>query len=475
MTEAMTLPWPAGTTIHLVGVGGAGMSSLAIILHDAGYLVTGSDLAASSTVEDLRRRGIPVQVGHHAENVGSATFVIRSSAVPRSNPEVSFAASHGIPVLKHSEALGALTRVRRTVAVAGTHGKTTTTAMLATILFAAGFDPTVLIGGVVPTLGSGAHWGTGDLLVAEADEFDRRFLDLYPEIAIVNNVEADHLDYYESLDAIVRAFKQFLERVPEDGWRLLCSDSPLASQLADLDPERSVTYGLGDSAEWQAIGISPNEGGGNDFYVMANGTLVGHFHLRVPGRHNVTNALAAALAAGRIGVDFTTAAAALEGFSGVQRRLEHKGEAAGVSVYDDYGHHPTEIRATLAAAREGQPGRLICLFQPHTYHRLNALFDDFTNAFGNADLVIVSDVYAPAGRGPASGDRGSAELANAIVDTEARYGGDLTTSISRVAELARPGDVIVTMGAGDVTTAGPRILSLLSKREAAQTGGSHAH
>lgn len=464
MTEAMTLPWPAGTTIHLVGVGGAGMSSLAIILRDAGYLVTGSDLAASSTVEDLRRRGIPVQVGHHAENVGSATFVIRSSAVPRSNPEVSFAASHGIPVLKHSEALGALTRVRRTVAVAGTHGKTTTTAMLATILFAAGFDPTVLIGGVVPTLGSGAHWGTGDLLVAEADEFDRRFLDLYPEIAIVNNVEADHLDYYASLAEIIAAFRAFVAAVPPEGWIILCADDPGARQLADVQPDRTVTYGLSEHADWRAVGLSVNDLGGTDFYIVAHETLIGRCRLRVPGRHNVQNALAALVAAGRVGVDLTAAAAALERFPGVRRRFERLGTVRGITVVDDYAHNPTKVRATLAAAREQHPGRIICLFQPHTYDRLRTLFDAFTRAFGDADLVIVTDVYSPAGRerGP-HGARTGRDLAAAIVGTAACYGGDLAAAVELTARLARPGDLIITMGAGDVTAAGPRLLALLAQ------------
>ena len=471
MPEPLNLPWSVGTVIHLVGVGGAGMSALALILRDAGYRVTGSDLITSSTVESLRNNGILIHVGHHAQNVGGASVLIRSSAVPLDNPEVASAMQRGLLVLKHSEALGALSRVRRTLAVAGTHGKTTTTAMLATILLGAGLDPTVLVGGVVPALGSGAHWGTGDFLVAEADEYDRRFLEIQPEIVIVNNLEADHLDYFGSLEAIVQAFEQFVGSTPDEGWRLFCADSPLAAELADLCPDRSVTYGLSDIAEWQATGISPNNRGGNDFYVMANGTLVGHFRIALPGRHNVSNALAAAVAAGRIGVDFTTAAAALEDFQGVERRLQRKGEQAGIVVYDDYGHHPTEIRVTLAAAREGQTGRLICLFQPHTYHRLNALFEDFADAFADADLVVVSDVYAPAGRGPESGDRGSADLANAIVNTKARYGGDLATSIALVSKLAASGDLIVTMGAGDVTLAGPRLLALIGEREAKPAGG----
>ncbi|HUX86200.1 MAG TPA: UDP-N-acetylmuramate--L-alanine ligase [Chloroflexota bacterium] len=472
MLEPLTLPWPTGATIHLVGVGGAGMSSLALILRDAGYRVTGSDLVASSTIDGLRKQGIVIQVGHHSQNVGEASILVRSSAVPLDNPEIVSATQRGTPVLKHSEALGALSRVRRTLAVAGTHGKTTTTAMLATILLQAGMDPTVLVGGVVPTLGSGAHWGTSDLLVAEADEFDRRFLDLQPEIAIVNNLEADHLDYFGSIEAIVEAFEQFIQAVPDEGWRLLCADSPLAMELADLSPDRSVTYGLTESAEWQAIGISSNSLGGNDFYVMANGTLVGHFRLAIPGRHNVSNALAAAVAAGRIGVDFTTAAAALEEFHGVERRLQRKGEQAGVVVYDDYGHHPTEIRVTLSAAREGQSGRLLCLFQPHTYHRLNALFEDFAEAFADADVVVVSDVYSPAGRGPSSGDRGAADLASAIVDAEAHFGGSLDESIALLVTLAAPGDMIVTMGAGDVTEAGTCLLALLTERNARPSGGN---
>ena len=460
---ATKLPVPVQTPIHLVGIGGAGMSSLALVLHQAGYRVTGSDLHLTPTVERMRADGIAVSIGHDSANVPPGSIVIRSTAVPETNVEVERARRCGLKVLKLAEFVGLLSAVRRTLAVAGTHGKTTTTAMLASIVIEAGLDPTALIGGIVPSLGSGARLGSSDLLIVEADEYDRRFLHLHPEIAVVTNVEADHLDYYGDLAAIVDAFRAFLNAVPDDGWIILCADSPLAARLSDVKSEISLTYGLGADAEWRAVGISRNEVGGNDFYVFAHETLVGQFRLRVPGLHNVTNALAATVAAGRIGVDFTTAATALEKFSTVRRRLEHKGEAAGVLVLDDYAHHPTEIRTDLAALREQYEGRIICLFQPHTYHRLQSLFDAFANALSNADVVVVSDVYAPAGRGPSSGDRTSEDLARAIVGTTVRYGGDLQSSIKTTAGLVGRGDVVVTMGAGDVTMAGPEILGILAQ------------
>jgi UDP-N-acetylmuramate--alanine ligase len=296
----------------------------------------------------------------------------------------------------------------------------------------------------------------------EADEFDRRFLELRPEIAIVTNVEPDHLDYYGSFDAVKVAFEAFVRLVREDGWAIVCADDPEAMALADVVSERTVTYGLSDAADWRAAGIAINEEGGSDFVVFAHENLVGNFRLRVPGRHNVANALAAAVAAGRIGVDFTTAAAALERFTGVERRLERKGELGGVIVYDDYAHHPTKVRASLAAIREHHAGRILCLFQPHHYHRLNSLFDDFARAFGDADLVLVTDVYAPAGRGPDQGQRASSDLARSIVGTTAQYAGPLIEAIRHTVEQVRRGDVVVTMGAGDVTEAGPELLRLLA-------------
>jgi UDP-N-acetylmuramate--alanine ligase len=453
-----------GAAVHLIGIGGAGMSPLAVLLKRAGYQVTGSDLADTPGLSGLRAMGIPSVVGHAAGNVGGAALVVRSSAIPETNVEVVRARELGLPVVKLAELIGWLSEQKRTLAVAGTAGKTTTTAMLATILLAAGRDPTVLVGGVLPTLGSGAHLGESELLVVEADEFDRRFLELRPEIAVVTNVEPDHLDYYGTFSAVRDAFAAFVRLVPDDGWVVLCADDPGSSALAQECAERSVTYGLGEHAEWKATGLTVNDHGGNDFVAYAHEHLVGRFSLRVPGRHNVSNALAAAVAAGRVGVDFTTAAAALESYSGVERRLERKGAINGVVVFDDYAHHPTKIRACLQGVREQHAGRIMCLFQPHHYHRLSSLFDDFAKAFQDADLVVVADVYAPAGRGPSAGDRTSEDLARAIRGPTAIYGGLLAEATRLAADVARPGDVIVTMGAGDVTMAGPIILQLLAAR-----------
>jgi len=457
-------PVPRETPIHLVGIGGAGMSALAVILHQAGFAVTGSDLQESSVTALLRAAGIPVAIGHAPENVRGDPLVIRSAAVPDTNPEVAQARARGLRVLKLAEFVGLLSAESRTLAVAGTHGKTTTTAMLTAVLVATGRDPTALIGGIVPDLGSGARLGASDLLVVEADEFDRRFLALRPEIAVVTNVEADHLDYYASLAEIIAAFRTFIAAVPPEGWIILCADDPGARQLADAQPDRTVTYGLSEHADWRAVGLSVNDLGGTDFYIVAHETLIGRCRLRVPGRHNVQNALAALVAAGRVGVDLTAAAAALERFPGVRRRFERLGTVRGITVVDDYAHNPTKVRATLAAAREQHPGRIICLFQPHTYDRLRTLFDAFTRAFGDADLVIVTDVYSPAGRerGP-HGARTGRDLAAAIVGTAACYGGDLAAAVELTARLARPGDLIITMGAGDVTAAGPRLLALLAQ------------
>jgi UDP-N-acetylmuramate--alanine ligase len=455
---------PPGSVIHLVGIGGSGMSSLAFLLSGLGFRVTGSDLSGGSVIDALRAVGIKVTMGHRAESVGIASLVVRSSAIPDSNLEVVRARELGVAVLKHADMIGLISQTHHTLAVSGTHGKTTTTAMLTTILIAAGFDPIALIGGVVPSLGSGAHLGSGGYFVVEADEFDRRFHALHPEIAIVTNVEADHLDYYGSVNAVREAFAIFVGRVTADGWIILNADSPAALALVDVRPEQSVTYGLTDQASWRATGIATNDDGGSDFVVFAHDVLVGRFRLKVPGIHNVSNALAAAVAAGRIGIDFTTAAAALEEFTGVQRRLERIGEVDGIVVVDDYAHHPTKVRASLAGAREHHSGRIICLFQPHLYHRLSSLFRDFTRAFEDADLVIMTDVYSPAGRGPSAGDRTAEELARAASNTEAVYGGELSAATDLVVANARRGDLIITMGAGDVTTASRVILERLSVR-----------
>ncbi len=465
MLVELRFPVPNDSIIHFVGIGGTGMSSLATVLRQAGFAVTGSDLHDSPAVEALRGTGVPIVVGHDPVNLGSAGLVIRSSAVPEANSEVREARRRGIPVLKHAEFLGLLSQARRTLAVAGTHGKTTTTAMLATILVAAGLDPTMLIGGVLPSVGSGARLGSSEFLVVEADEFDRRFLQLRPEIAVVTNVEADHLDYFGDVSAIEQAFREFLDAVPDGGWVVASADDPISARLAEERPSNSVTFGTDEIADWRAVGISRNEVGGNDFYVQAHGTLVGHFRLPVPGLHNVLDALAAVVAAGRVGVDFTVAADALERFTTVERRLERKGCVSDVVVYDDYAHNPTKIRASLAALREQHEGRIVCLYQPHTYHRLESLFDDFCHAFQDADLVVVSDVYEPVGRGPGHGARTAEDLSRAIVGPAARYGGSLGAAIEEVGREARRGDWIVTMGAGDVTTAGPAILRRLSERE----------
>lgn len=456
--------------IHFVGIGGVGQNAIARVMLEAGLPVSGSDLRASAATDNLAELGARIWVGHHAENVEGAGLVVVSSAVAAENPELVRARELKLSVVKRAAFLGELTRHREAICVAGTHGKTTTSAMIGLSLVAAGEDPTLLVGGIVPALGTGGRLGRGPTLVAEADEFDGSFLRFSPSIAVVTNVEPDHLDFYGSFEAIVGAFRQFVGRLTPNGTLVLWAEDPLASDLASNCPGRVVTYAVGDAAgapaaDWQAAEVRQNEIGGDDFVALHGGVAVGRFRLAVPGRHNVANALAAIAVADLRGASMPAVAEALTAFGGVRRRFERKGEAAEVTVFDDYAHHPTEIRATLAAARERHPGRIWCVFQPHTISRTKALFGEFATAFGDADRALIADIYVPAGREPLSDEVTSAGLVRAMHHPGAEHVGTFAAIVDRLVSETRPGDLVLTMGAGDVYRVGEALLARLSEKD----------
>jgi UDP-N-acetylmuramate--alanine ligase len=457
---------------HFVGIGGAGMSVLAHALLDRGDTVSGSDQSESAALDGLRARGAAVTVGHDAGNpdLARADTVVITAAAPADNPEIAAARAAGKPLLKRAALLGRLMDERVGVAVAGTHGKTTTSAMVTWILRQAGRDPAFLVGGVLTDLGVGGHWGGGAELVAEADEYDSSFLALRPQVAIITNVEADHLDYYADLGAIRMAFRRFAGGLRPGGTLLLCGDDAGAESLyAQLMKEMPADggegrqyqlYGAGPDCFWQAADERPNGAGGSDFTVLEAGRPVAAVALAVPGRHNVLNALGAIGAAAALGVDCGAAAAALAGFHGTARRFQAKGEAHGALVVDDYAHHPTEIAATLAAARRSLPGRrLIVVFQPHTYTRTRSFLAEFATALRAADVVIVCEIYAARER-DTLGMSGQmlAGAINAATPGKARFAPDLAAAETMAAALLRPGDVLITMGAGDVFKIGDSLV-----------------
>jgi UDP-N-acetylmuramate--alanine ligase len=455
--------------IHFVGIGGIGMCGLAELLRAQGYTVTGSDLAEGPTVARLRGLGVPVAIGHDAGHVGGADVVVVSSAVRAGNPELLEAEHRGIPVIPRAEMLAEVMRLKDGIAVAGTHGKTTTTSLLAHVLQVAGLDPTIVVGGRVIGAGeegerTGARLGGGPFLVAEADESDGSFLHLSPVIAVVTNVEAEHLDHHGSVDALEDAFVAFLERLPFWGAAVLCLDDPGVQRLLARVSRRRITYGLLAQADWVASDVR-TAGGGMAFAVRRKGEALGSVSLALPGRHNVANALAALAVADEVEVPFAVAAQALASFRGVERRFETKGVVAGIRVVDDYGHHPSEVRATLAAARGVHPGRIVVVFQPHRYTRTRDLFDEFTTAFHDADLLVLTEIYA-AGEAKIPGIEAAA-LADAI-RARGHQGVRFVPDLERVpAELVpelRSGDLVLTLGAGSIGKLGPRLLEQLVER-----------
>jgi len=439
--------------IHIVGIGGIGLSAIARVLLARGVQVSGSDQTASPLTDELARLGARVSIGHRAENVGEVDLVLVTSAVADENPEIVAARRRGIRVVGRSDFFAELTAGKKTLAVAGTHGKTTTTAMIATILTNAGFDPDAVIGGIVPEWGSNARAGQGDYFVIEADEYARAFLGLRPYVAVITSIEMDHPDVYRDVDDVARAFREFARLVPREGVVIGWGDSPrVMAQLQPLD-SRVQRYGFDAANDWRARDLVPNARGGSDFVVWRGEEKLGEWSLAVPGRHNVLNALAAITVADAVGVDLNSARATLENFRGVARRFEIKGEFRGVTIVDDYAHHPTEIRATLAAARARFPARPIwAVFQPHTFSRTAALLDEFADAFADAEHVIVTEIYAARERA-VEGTSG-AQIVARMTHRDARFIATLEAAAEFLRERLRAGEILVTLGAGDVNRVG---------------------
>jgi UDP-N-acetylmuramate--alanine ligase len=448
--------------IHFVGIGGSGMSGIAEILLTLGYRVSGSDLKRSESIERLEQLGAKVVLGHQPGNVEGAHVVVYSSAVAPDNVERQTARQRQIPVIGRAEMLAELMRLKYGIAVAGTHGKTTTTSLIGAVLAEGRHDPTIVVGGRVTGLGSNARLGQGEFLVAEADESDGSFLRLAPTIAVVTTIDAEHLDHWGSLDAIREAFLTFVNKVPFYGVAVLCLDQPDIQRLLPRVEKRVVTYGLESGADLVARRLTLS-GLTSRFEVHRRGALLGECTLAIPGRHNVLNALAAVAVGLDLEIPFSTIQRALAGFTGVQRRFQVRGAAAGVTVVDDYGHHPAEIRATLAAAKAGFDSRIVTVFQPHRYSRTQHLYQEFLTAFNQADVLIVMDIY-PAGEPPIPGVT-AAELAEGIRAHGHRHvtylGSDRARVVEHVCEISRPGDLVLTLGAGDVTQLGPDILRRL--------------
>ena len=448
-------------TIHFVGIGGIGMSGIAEVMKNLGYDVQGSDIAEGYVIQGLRERGIRVAIGHAAANIEGAAVVVVSTAIVRSNPEVEAALNTRIPVVRRAEMLAELMRLKSTVAVAGTHGKTTTTSMVAALLDAGGVDPTVINGGIINSYGSNARLGASDWMVVEADESDGSFLRLDGTIAVVTNIDPEHLDHYGSFEAAKDAYVEFVENVPFYGAALLCLDHPeVQSILPRVRDRRVVTYGFSAQADVRGVNVTPIPGG-NRFEVIVRsrdgGTRsIEHVELPMPGRHNVQNALAAIGVALEMGIGDATIQQGFAKFGGVKRRFTKVGEVpmpgGAVTIIDDYGHHPVEIRAVLAAAREGVPGRVIAVVQPHRYSRLGNLMEEFQTAFNDADRVLVAPVYA-AGEAPVEGVSADA-LAEGLRRRGHRFAASVPDADALAAELAETieaDDVIVCLGAGDIT------------------------
>ena len=448
--------------VHFVGIGGVGMSGLAEVILTLGYRVTGSDARRSEAVERLERLGAKVFIGHAAAQIEGAHVVVYSSAVARDNPELQAARQRGIPVIPRAEMLAELMRVKQGIAIAGTHGKTTTTSMVGAVLAAAGFDPTLVVGGRVTALGANACLGQGEFLVVEADESDGSFLRLTPTIAVVTTIDAEHLDYYGDLAAVRETFLSFVNKVPFYGAAVLCADEPEIQAIVPRVEKRVVTYGLHRPADLVAASVHLHELQAR-FEVLQRGESLGELRLQVPGAHNVANALAATAVALDLEVPFAVIQQALGAFSGVQRRFQVKGEAGGVLVVDDYGHHPAEIRATLAAARAGFRRRRVVAFQPHRYTRTLNLYTEFLSAFDDVDVLVITDIY-PAGEAPIPGvhARTLVEGIAARGGRDVRYLGDRTELAEFLLQTARPGDLILTLGAGDIGAVADQVLARLA-------------
>jgi UDP-N-acetylmuramate--alanine ligase len=453
----MKLPPKIGL-IHFVGIGGIGMSGIAEVLINLGYTVQGSDIADNASVKRLREKGARITIGHDARLIDSAEVVVVSSAIKRDNPELVAARSKRLPVVRRAEMLAELMRLKSCIAVAGTHGKTTTTSLVAALLDAGHFDPTVINGGIINAYGTNARVGAGDWMVVEADESDGTFLKLPADIAIVTNVDAEHLDHFNTFEAVQEAFRAFVENVPFYGFAVMCTDHTVVQQIVGrIEDRRVITYGENPQADVRLVGLS-HANGGSQFSVVfrdrggAEYRVIDHLTLPMPGRHNALNATAAIAVAHELKVGDDLIRKALANFAGVRRRFTRVGEWNGAVIIDDYGHHPVEIAAVLRAARESTKGKVIAVVQPHRYTRVATLFEQFSTCFNDADAVIIADVY-PAGEAPIEGaDRDS--LVAAVRARGHRHVMPLSGPKELVAiirRLAEPGDYVVCLGAGNIT------------------------
>jgi UDP-N-acetylmuramate--alanine ligase len=452
--------------LHFTGIGGIGMSGIAEILLNLGYTITGSDARLTPVTDRLQSLGATIHEGHSASHVAGAKALVVTSAVNESNPELIEARRLGIPVIPRGELLAELMRLKYGIAIAGSHGKTSTTSMTATMLAHAGLDPTVVVGGRVSTLGgSNARVGRSDFLVVESDESDGSFLKLAPIIAVVTNIDREHLDHYESIEEIRRCFTEFVNKVPFYGCAILCLDDENVQQILPGVRRRTVTYGASAQADLHIASVELGHMTSR-FRLQSRGEDLGEFTLHVPGMHNVLNATAAAAVARELEVPIDKIRAGLAEYRGVDRRFQFRGEAAGVTVIDDYGHHPTEVRATLDAARLCQFQRVHVIFQPHRYTRTQHLMDDFARSFHQADTVALLDIYA-ASEAPIPGVSSEALAARlrAFGHREAHLAGSIENAVSLIASIAQPGDAVLTLGAGNVWQAGDQLLSRLRSKE----------
>jgi UDP-N-acetylmuramate--alanine ligase len=476
-----TLPLDIGT-IHFVGIGGIGMSGIAEIMANLGYSVQGSDVAENANVQRLRSMGITVDVGHHENNIEGAQVIVVSSAIKDDNPELAAARTRFIPVVRRAEMLGELMRLKWSIAVGGTHGKTTTTSLVATLLDAAGLDPTVINGGIINAYGTNARLGQGDWMVVEADESDGSFTKLPATIAVVTNIDPEHMEFYHTEEALHQAFETFVENIPFYGFAVLCIDHPaVQSLIGRIEDRRILTYGVSSQADVRLAGLGV-EDGQSQFDVVITKRLSGEEmrleSMRIPmlGKHNVLNTLAAIAVADEMGISEATIRRGLADFGGVKRRFTRTGEVAGITVIDDYGHHPVEISAVLEAARQATAGQVVAVVQPHRYSRLAALFQDFCSCFNEADVVVVADVY-PAGEEPVEGaDR------DHLVEGLRAHGHRKVLALERPEELAtliaataHEGDMVVCLGAGSISAwanALPKELAALLEGSATKSAGA---
>lgn len=451
--------------IHFIGIGGSGMSAIAKVLLDMGYAVSGSDAQKSAVTAKLEQAGAVVYTGHNYENIGDAQAVVVSTAIPETNPEVRAARENAIPVYHRADILAFLMAKRQGIAVAGAHGKTTTTSIIALMLEKSGMDPTIIIGGELESIGGSAKLGQGRYLVAEADESDASFLKLSPQIAVVTNIENDHMDYYKTMDNILRTFEEFLHKLEAaDGLAVLCFDNAYVRNIASKFNRRYVSYALNHEADYTARNIK-SDGPVTIFDVYHRGESLGTARICVPGMHNVANALAAVAVGREAGLSFSQIVDGLGLFQGAKRRFQSKGRVNGIWVVDDYAHHPTEITTTLSGARQTQPKRLICVFQPHRYTRTKFLCQEFGGAFTSADLLILTDIYS-AGEQPIPGVSG--ESLKAEVERQSSqqvtYIPDKSKIARYLAEIAEPGDLIMTMGAGNIYEVGEELVEKLMQK-----------